>query len=118
MFEPELTPDVQRRLVGIPHAAQEVFCAARNVLRLLGTDVHEVAKARYVVYRRSRRNFVSLTPQQGGVLVWIGPADQWAGVAGVHRNRKDATVRLQSPLDQTELDEATRFMQRAYNLAQ
>jgi len=53
---------------------QQAFRTARELLRALGPDVLEVPKARYVVYRRGRRNFASLAPQQNGVLVWIGPA--------------------------------------------
>lgn len=118
MFEAEPTLEVQRHLVGIPPAAQQAFRAARDVLRALGPDVYEVPKARYVVYRRGRRNFVSLTPQQKGVLVWVGPAEQWNGIAGVYRNRKDATCRIDSPVERGAVDQAARLMRRAYELAQ
>lgn len=98
MFELELTREVEQHLIGIPPAAQQAFHAARELLRALGPGVLEVPKARYSVYRRGRRNFVSLTAQQNGVLVWIGPADRWQGVSGVHRNAKDATCRIDAPV--------------------
>jgi len=117
MFERELSREVEQHLIGIPPAAQQAFRAARDVLRALGTDVQEVPKARYIVYRRGRRNFVSLTPQQAGVLVWIGPPHQWEGVPGVHRNGKDATCRIDAPVERGAVDRAARLMRRSYEMA-